>query len=55
LKLIETRFGLQPLTNRDAESNDMLDCFDFHQTPLPPDVISTSTELNFSDIKTTMP
>jgi phospholipase C len=55
LKLIETRFGLKPLTHRDAESNDMLDCFDFHQRPLSPDVITTSTELDFSDLKTTTP
>lgn len=55
LKLIETRFGLQPLTQRDAESNDMLDCFNFRQMPLPPDVISTSTQLDFTDLKTTMP
>jgi phospholipase C len=47
LKLIETVFGLPPLTPRDARSNDMLDCFDFSQTPLPPDIITPSTQLDF--------
>jgi phospholipase C len=40
LKLIETKFGLAPLTGRDASSNTMLDCFDFTQTPLPPHIIT---------------
>jgi phospholipase C/PKD repeat protein len=39
LKLIETRFGLQPLTQRDAQADNMLEFFDF-STPqmltLPP-------------------
>jgi phospholipase C len=39
LKLIETKFGLPPLTARDASSNTMLECFDFNQAPLPPHVI----------------
>jgi phospholipase C len=29
LKFIETRFGLPPLTNRDAQANPMLEYFDF--------------------------
>lgn len=29
LKFIETRFGVQPLTKRDAEANDMTEFFDF--------------------------
>jgi phospholipase C len=29
LKFIETRYGLAPLTNRDAEADDMLEFFDF--------------------------
>lgn len=29
LKFIETRFGLEPLTNRDRLANDLLDCFNF--------------------------
>lgn len=39
LKLIETKFGLPPLSGRDAASNTMLECFDFTQTPLPPHII----------------
>ena len=41
LKIVEERFGLSSLTNRDAAANDMLDAFDFTQTPLPPLVLST--------------
>ena len=40
LKLVETAFGLAPLTQRDGNSNTMLECFDFNQTPLPPLIIS---------------
>jgi phospholipase C len=40
LKLIEAAFGLPSLTARDASSNNMLDCFDFTQSPLPPVIIS---------------
>jgi hypothetical protein len=39
LKFMETVFGsnvLPPLTDRDAEANDMTDSFDFSQNPLPP-------------------
>lgn len=43
LALLEKTFGLSPLTNRDAQANAMLDCFDFSQTPLPPLVIPTPT------------
>ena len=32
----ETIFDLEPLTERDALANDMLDCFDFDQPPLQP-------------------
>lgn len=35
LKLIETRFGLAPLTRRDAAANDMLDMFDFTRMSSP--------------------
>ena len=52
LKLIEERYGLPPLTARDATANDMLDCFDFHQKPLPPDVITPQTLLDFSKMQT---
>jgi phospholipase C len=55
LKLIETRFGLPPLTARDRGSNNMLDCFNFSQTPLPPDIITSTTKLDFSGMVTTVP
>lgn len=40
LKFAETVFDLAPLTSRDASANDMLDCFDFNQAPLPPTLLS---------------
>lgn len=55
LKLIERRYGLTSLTDRDRDANDMLDCFDFTQQPLAPAVITRDTQLDFSDMKTTMP
>jgi phospholipase C len=55
LKLVETRFGLAPLTLRDKTANDMSDCFDFSQAPLPPRVITKETKLDFSGLKTTTP
>jgi phospholipase C len=55
LKLIERRFGLPPLTARDRDASDMLDCFDFHQRPLSPDVITRETRLDFSGLKPTLP
>jgi len=55
LKLIEKKFGLKSLTDRDADSHDMLDCFDFDQQALPPDIITPDTKLNFSDMVTTQP
>ncbi len=33
LKFIETRFGLSPLSSRDASAGDMTEAFDFKQTP----------------------
>ena len=39
LQLIETRFGLRPLTSRDARANSLLDMFDFSQVPAPPLVL----------------
>jgi len=55
LKFVEERFGLPPLTSRDANANDMLDSFDFSQTPLPPLTLQTrhcspasTTALNFA-------
>ncbi|MGC8668237.1 MAG: phospholipase C [Chthonomonadales bacterium] len=55
LKLIEKRFGLEPLTERDREANDMLDCFNFRQKPLPPLVIRRDTVLDFSNVIPTRP
>ena len=54
LRLIEKRYGLKSLTDRDRASHDMLDCFDFRQRPLKPDVIDKETRLDFSDVKTTL-
>jgi phospholipase C len=39
VKFCETTYGLAPLSPRDAASDDMADCFDFGQTPLPPPVL----------------
>jgi phospholipase C len=36
LKFVEKRWGLAPLTVRDYLANDLLDSFDFGQTPLAP-------------------
>ena len=55
LKLIETKFGLSSLTQRDGASNTMLECFNFTQTPLSPDIITRKTKLDFSGMKTTTP
>jgi phospholipase C len=35
LQLIENRYNLNPLTNRDAAANSLLDMFDFSQVPAP--------------------
>ena len=43
LKFAEQRFGLDPLTDRDAQANDMLDSFDFSQDPLPPLILDQRT------------
>ena len=55
LKLIEQRFGLRPLASRDKEANDMLDTFNFQQEPVPVDIITRETKLDFSEVKTTRP
>ncbi len=55
LKLIEEKYGLTPLSTRDAAASDMLDCFDFRQRPLPPDVITPQTTLDFSRMQTHTP
>lgn len=36
VKFCETNFGLRPLNTRDAQADDMSDCFDFTQSPLAP-------------------
>jgi phospholipase C len=36
LRFVQTLFGLNPLTERDAQANNLFDCFDFSQPPLPP-------------------
>lgn len=43
LKLVEERFGLDPLTARDAQSNDLIEAFDFRQDPIAPLVLDTRT------------
>jgi hypothetical protein len=47
--------GLKSLTERDVDSNEMLECFDFNQKPLPPHIIKPDTKLDFSDLVTTQP
>jgi phospholipase C len=36
LKIVEERFGVSPMTARDSDALDMIDSFDFTQTPRPP-------------------
>jgi phospholipase C len=43
LKFIEERFGLPPLTARDANANDTTDSFNFDQTPNPPVILTPRT------------
>jgi phospholipase C len=40
LQFIEERFGLPPLSTRDANANDITDSFNFNQTPLPPLILT---------------
>jgi phospholipase C len=58
LKTVEERYSLPPLTDRDADANDILDSFDFSQQPLPPLVLTQRTcpvvsplEVNFAPQK----
>jgi phospholipase C len=55
LKLVETKFGLASLTDRDGASNTMLDCFNFAQAALPPVIITPKTKLDFSDMQVRTP
>ena len=43
LKFAEVRFGLDPLTDRDVQANDMLDSFNFHQRPRRPLILNQRT------------
>jgi phospholipase C len=43
LKFIEERFGLPPLTARDANANDITDSFNFSQTPNPAVILKPRT------------
>lgn len=43
LKFVEERFGLPPLTQRDANANDTTDSFNFSQSPLPPLILTPRT------------
>jgi phospholipase C len=52
LKLVETKFGLSSLTQRDGSSNTVLECFNFSQQPLSPDIITPDTKLDFGFVST---
>jgi phospholipase C len=41
LQLIENRYNVKALSQRDVEANSMLDMFDFTQPPAPPLVLPT--------------
>ena len=43
LTLVETRFNLKPLTDRDSKANSMVDSFNFDQQALPPSTLSQRT------------
>jgi len=43
LKFVEERFGLPPMTGRDAVANDITDAFDFTQSPRSPLLLQTRT------------
>jgi phospholipase C len=49
LAFVEQRFHLQPLSDRDRNANNMLDSFDFYQTPLPAVLLSTRSCPRFQD------
>ncbi|HLH73758.1 MAG TPA: alkaline phosphatase family protein [Chloroflexota bacterium] len=44
LRIVEERFGLAPMTARDATANDMLDAFDFSQNPRPPVILAPTLQ-----------
>jgi phospholipase C len=43
LAFVEARFGIKPLTERDAQANNALDSFDFNQQPSAPLVLQQRT------------
>ncbi len=43
LKFVETRFNLSTLTSRDAVANDLMDVFDFNQSPQPALILQQRT------------
>jgi len=42
LKLVEERYGVAPMTSRDARAADMMSAFDFTQQPRPPIILSAT-------------
>jgi phospholipase C len=42
LRLVEERYGVSPMTSRDAQGNDMISAFDFTQQPRQPVVLSAT-------------
>jgi phospholipase C len=44
LKIVEERFGLTPMTAREILASDMMNTFDFSQTPRAPLLLSTALE-----------
>jgi phospholipase C len=54
LKFIEERFSLQSLTQRDAQANDLMQEFNFSQTPLAPTPLAQQT-CPYSDTSATFP
>lgn len=43
LRIVEERFGLPPLTQRDASADDLIEDFDFSQAPRPPILLAATT------------
>jgi len=44
LRIVEERYGVKSLTARDSKAYDMIDAFDFSQTPRGPLVLSATTQ-----------
>ena len=44
LRTVEERFGVNPMTARDTNANDMLNAFDFSQNPRPPVILNATRE-----------